>query len=64
VVKSRKDLADIERDLRSIKIDDLPVRPARHRLDDRVKPPTNTTPGAIRYTENLKPKQRELRSRK
>lgn len=37
VVQSYKDLANIERDFRSIKTDDLHVRPIRHRLDDRVK---------------------------
>jgi hypothetical protein len=37
VVQSYKDLASIERDFRSIKTDDLQVRPIRHRLDDRVK---------------------------
>jgi len=37
VVESYKDLANIERDFRSIKTDDLQVRPIRHRLDDRVK---------------------------
>jgi len=37
VVQSYKDLANIERDFRSIKTDDLQVRPIRHRLDDRVK---------------------------
>jgi hypothetical protein len=37
VVESYKDLSNIERDFRSIKTDDLHVRPIRHRLDDRVK---------------------------
>jgi hypothetical protein len=37
VVEAYKDLASIERDFRSIKTDDLQVRPVRHRLDDRVK---------------------------
>jgi hypothetical protein len=37
VVQSYKDLSNIERDFRSIKTDDLQVRPIRHRLDDRVK---------------------------
>jgi hypothetical protein len=37
VVESYKDLANIERDFRSIKTDDLQVRPIRHRLEDRVK---------------------------
>jgi Transposase DDE domain len=37
VVEAYKDLAGIERDFRSIKTDDLQVRPVRHRLDDRVK---------------------------
>lgn len=37
VVESYKDLANIERDFRSIKTDDLQVRPVRHRLEDRVK---------------------------
>ena len=37
VVQSYKDLANIERDFRSIKTDDLQVRPVRHRLTDRVK---------------------------
>jgi len=37
VVQSYKDLANIERDFRSIKTDDLHVRPVRHRLTDRVK---------------------------
>jgi hypothetical protein len=37
VVEAYKDLAGIERDFRSIKTDDLQVRPIRHRLEDRVK---------------------------
>jgi hypothetical protein len=37
VVASYKDLANIERDFRSIKTDDLQVRPVRHRLTDRVE---------------------------
>jgi transposase len=37
VVQAYKDLANIERDFRSMKTDDLHVRPIRHRLDDRVK---------------------------
>lgn len=37
VVQSYKNLATIERDFRSIKTDDLHVRPVRHRLEDRVK---------------------------
>ena len=32
-----KNLANIERDFRSIKTDDLDVRPIHHRLNDRVK---------------------------
>lgn len=36
-VEAYKDLSGIERDFRSIKTDDLQVRPIRHRLDDRVK---------------------------
>jgi hypothetical protein len=36
-VQAYKDLAGIERDFRSIKTDDLQVRPIRHRLTDRVK---------------------------
>jgi hypothetical protein len=36
-VKAYKDLAGIERDFRSIKTDDLQVRPIHHRLEDRVK---------------------------
>jgi hypothetical protein len=36
-VQGYKDLANIERDFRSIKTDDLQVRPIRHRLEDRVK---------------------------
>jgi hypothetical protein len=36
-VQAYKDLSGIERDFRSIKTDDLQVRPIRHRLDDRVK---------------------------
>ena len=36
-VAAYKDLANIERDFRSIKTDDLQVRPVRHRLEDRVK---------------------------
>jgi hypothetical protein len=36
VVQGYKDLSNIERDFRSIKTDDLQVRPIRHRLDDRV----------------------------
>jgi hypothetical protein len=37
VVQSYKDLANIERDFRSIKTDDLQVRPIHHRLEERVK---------------------------
>lgn len=37
VIRSYKDLSGIERDFRSIKTDDLHVRPIRHRLEDRVK---------------------------
>ena len=37
VVEAYKDLSHIERDFRSIKTDDLQVRPIRHRLQDRVK---------------------------
>lgn len=36
-VEAYKDLSGIERDFRSIKTDDLQVRPIHHRLDDRVK---------------------------
>ena len=36
-MQSYKNLANIERDFRSIKTDDLHVRPIRHRLTDRVK---------------------------
>jgi hypothetical protein len=37
VVQSYKNLANIERDFRIIKSDDLDLRPIHHRLDDRVK---------------------------
>ena len=37
VVSAYKNLANIERDFRSIKIDDLDLRPIYHRLDDRVQ---------------------------
>jgi len=37
VVASYKDLANLERDFRSIKADDLDLRPIWHRLEDRVK---------------------------
>ncbi len=37
VVASYKNLANIERDFRIIKTDDLDLRPIHHRLDDRVK---------------------------
>ena len=37
VVHSYKNLAHIERDFRSIKTDDLDLRPIHHRLTDRVK---------------------------
>jgi hypothetical protein len=37
VVASYKNLANIERDFRIIKSDDLDLRPIHHRLDDRVK---------------------------
>jgi Transposase DDE domain len=37
VVESYKNLANIERDFRIIKSDDLDLRPIHHRLDDRVK---------------------------
>jgi hypothetical protein len=37
VVESYKNLAHIERDFRSIKTDDLDLRPIHHRLSDRVK---------------------------
>jgi transposase len=36
-VKAYKDLAGIERDFRSIKTDDLHLRPIHHRLENRVK---------------------------
>jgi hypothetical protein len=37
VVHSYKNLANVERDFRIIKSDDLDLRPIHHRLDDRVK---------------------------
>ena len=37
VVTSYKNLANVERDFRIIKSDDLNLRPIHHRLDDRVK---------------------------
>ena len=37
VVQSYKNLANVERDFRIIKTDDLDLRPIYHRLDDRVK---------------------------
>jgi hypothetical protein len=37
VVTSYKNLANIERDFRIIKVDDLDLRPIHHRLDDRVR---------------------------
>jgi alkylated DNA nucleotide flippase Atl1 len=37
VVESYKNLANIERDFRIIKTDDLNLRPIHHRLEDRVK---------------------------
>jgi transposase len=37
VVQSYKNLANVERDFRIIKADDLDLRPIHHRLDDRVK---------------------------
>src|SRR5207245_1558508 len=37
VVASYKNLANVERDFRMIKSDDLDLRPIHHRLDDRVK---------------------------
>ena len=40
VVDGYKNLANVERDFRSIKADDLDLRPIHHRLDDRVKAPT------------------------
>ena len=37
VVVAYKNLAHLERDLRTIKVDDLDLRPIRHRLEDRVR---------------------------
>jgi hypothetical protein len=37
IVASYKNLANVERDFRIIKSDDLDLRPIHHRLDDRVK---------------------------
>jgi DDE family transposase len=37
VVAAYKDLAHLERDFRTIKVDDLDLRPIHHRLDDRVR---------------------------
>jgi hypothetical protein len=37
VIIGYKNLAHIERDFRTIKVDDLDLRPIHHRLDDRVK---------------------------
>ncbi len=37
VVESYKNLAHVERDFRSIKADDLDLRPIHHRLDERVR---------------------------
>ena len=37
VVEAYKNLSRVERDFRSIKVDDLDLRPVFHRLDDRVR---------------------------
>ncbi len=37
VVTAYKNLANVERDFRSIKVDDLALRPIHHRLEDRVR---------------------------
>jgi hypothetical protein len=37
VITSYKNLANVERDFRIIKVDDLDLRPIHHRLDDRVR---------------------------
>ena len=37
VVRAYKNLASVERDFRSIKVDDLALRPIHHRLEDRVR---------------------------
>lgn len=37
VVAGYKNLANVERDFRNIKVDDLDLRPIHHRLTDRVK---------------------------
>jgi len=37
VVTAYKNLAHVERDFRSIKVDDLALRPIHHRLEDRVR---------------------------
>ena len=37
VVTGYKNLANVERDFRILKVDDLDLRPIHHRLDDRVK---------------------------
>jgi len=37
VVDTYKSLAHVERDFRSIKVDDLDLRPIRHRLEERVR---------------------------
>ena len=37
VVTAYKNLANVERDFRSIKVDDLDLRPIHHRLEDRVR---------------------------
>jgi hypothetical protein len=37
VVTAYKNLAHVERDFRSIKVDDLDLRPIHHRLEDRVR---------------------------
>ena len=35
--RAYKNLANVERDFRTIKVDDLDLRPIHHRLDDRVR---------------------------
>jgi transposase len=37
VVKTYKSLANVERNFRTIKVDDLDLRPIRHRLEERVR---------------------------
>jgi hypothetical protein len=37
VVTAYKNLANVERDFRTIKVDDLHLRPIHHRLEDRVR---------------------------